>query len=153
MQTTHGKGVVLWVHFQTRGFALVGVCGREDRASTCETVNNFVARANTALEQVLVQGDRFLRSVRHVFIASGGDYIRVDMGYRFLALDRVEQDFVLAARALVRQWNATGVDLVVDQRGAEHVPASGFHVAFEFVEAVNVAEDVSMGLRLGDDES
>ena len=63
-------------------------------------------RAGRAFEKIDIEFDRFVRTVASVFLKTARDNVGVDTSDRAIALDGVEDDFILAARAVFGKRNS-----------------------------------------------
>ena len=134
----------------TNGKALESVSGGENCPGASESVHYPIPRPDGALEQVFIQRDRFLCTVSKLLVRIRSDNVGVNCGDLFFTLNSVQAPLGLAARALIRQGHPAGVTLVVSQRSAEDIPARFLHEELQLREVFNVAENVSVGLRLCD---
>lgn len=82
--------------------------GREDGPGTCEGIEDRIAGAGRALEKIDIEFDRLVRTVASVFLKTARDNVGVDTSDRAIALDGVEDDFILAARAVFGKRNSPG---------------------------------------------
>ena len=127
--------------------------GWEDRTRAAEGVEDFVAGAVGAGEEILIEGNGFLCLVAEVGIGGIGEYVRIEFVYLAIPFDCEEDSFVLALRAVLGPWCAECGRLVPDQRGAEDSPALCRENKLELGEQVDIAEGVEMCVRLGNAES
>ena len=97
---------VLGVQFDPCGRALEAIGCLEDGTGTSKGVEDSVAGPNTALEEVLVQGDWFLCSVGEVFVSAGRDNIWVDVSGLLFPFNRVQDNLVLTTWALIWKGNS-----------------------------------------------
>src|ERR1700761_9217528 len=87
-----------------------------------------------------------------VVVSLARNDIRVYMRDGLITLDRVQRHLPGTTWASIRERYASRIDLMDDERRAEDIPAGIFHHPFKFVKAIDVAEDISMSLRLRDGE-
>lgn len=80
----------------------------EDSSRTCKCVKDRITGAGRALEKIDIEFDRLVRTVASVFLKTARDNVGVDTSDRAIALDGVEDDFILAARAVFGKRNSPG---------------------------------------------